>query len=101
MERNSVLTGIVAGCILPVLGFWVVELIFNTMTDLGVMEEVSLSTSGKRFRTLVLLAICFNLLPLHFFKSRRWENSMRGVIFPTLIYAAAWVWKFGGELFGY
>lgn len=101
MERNSVLMGIVAGCIMPVFGFVAVEFIFNTLTDLGVMEEVTLSTSGKRFRTLVLVAICCNLLPLHFFKSRKWDESMRGVIFPTLIYAAAWIWKFGGELFGF
>lgn len=101
MEKNSVFTGIVVGIIVPVLGFVMAETLFDTLTTMGVMEDVTMSTATKRFRTLVLIGICFNLLPLHFFKSRGWDQSMRGVVFPTLVYAASWVWKFGLHLLGF
>jgi len=100
IEKNSVLSGLVLGCIVPVLGFIVVEFIFNIMTQYGLMAEVSSSSAGRRFRTLTLIAICTNLIPFNIAKNRKWDETMRGIVFPTLIYVGAWVYKFYGELFG-
>lgn len=98
IEKNSLLFGLVLGCIVPVLGFIVFEFIFNTLTAWGLMEEVSSSTSGRRFRTLNLLAICTILIPFNIAISKKWDQTMRGMVFPTLIYAGAWVLKFYTEL---
>lgn len=99
IEKNSLLFGLVLGCIMPVLGFIVIEFIFNSLTDLGLMAEVSASSAGRRFRTIALIAICSNLIPFNISKNNRWDSTMRGIIFPTLIYVGAWVFKFYGELF--
>lgn len=99
LERNSIITGLAIGCIVPVLGYIVVEFIFNSLTQFGLMEQVSASSMGRRFRTLVLIAICFNLIPFNMSKNRRFDETMRGIVFPTLIYVAAWIYKFYGELF--
>ena len=100
IDKNSLVFGLVLGCIVPVLGFVVVESIFNLMTQFGLMAEVSSSSSGRRFRTLTLIAICTNLIPFNIAKNRKWDDTMRGIVFPTLIYVGAWILKFYGELFG-
>lgn len=100
LERNSIVTGLVVGCITPVLGFMLVEFIFNTLTQFGLMEEVTSSTSGRRFRTLALIGICCSLIPFNIAKNHKWDQTMRGIIFPTLVYVGAWVYRFYSELFG-
>ena len=99
IERNSVLTGFVLGCIVPVLGFLAVEFIFNALTDAGVISQVNAYTAGRRMRTISLLAICSNLIPFNIAKNRKWDQTLRGIVFPTLIYVGAWLYKFAGELF--
>ncbi len=98
IEKNSVLFGLVLGCIVPVAGFIFFEFLFNTLTSLGLMDEVSVSTSGRRFRTLTLLAICTILIPFNIAIAKKWDETTRGIVFPTLIYAGAWVYKFYTEL---
>ena len=100
IDKNSLIFGLVLGCIVPVVGFVVVEFIFNQSTLFGLMSEVSSSSSGRRFRTLTLIAICTYLIPFNIAKNRKWDDTMRGIVFPTLIYVGAWIFKFYGELFG-
>lgn len=99
MEKDSFLTGIVLGCIVPVLGFIAVEAIFDLLTNVGLMNEVTPLGTTKRLRTLALIALCCNLIPFHIAKRNYWIDTMRGMILPTLIYAGFWVYKFGGSLF--
>jgi hypothetical protein len=99
IDKNSILLGFVLGCIVPVLGYLMVEFIFNTLTDSGLISEVNAYTSGRRARTISLLAICCNLIPFNIAKNRRWDQTLRGIVFPTLIYVGAWLYKFSGELF--
>ncbi len=99
MEKNSILLGIVAGILLPIIGFVVVEFLFQQMTNFGLMDSINPYTSEKRMRTLLLFALVFNLIPLHFFKNKNWLDSMRGVVFPTLIYVGYWMYKYAGSLF--
>ncbi len=40
LERNSIFTGLVIGCIVPVLGFMVVQFIFDTLTPIQKREFV-------------------------------------------------------------
>ncbi|MCZ2101359.1 MAG: hypothetical protein LC107_07480 [Chitinophagales bacterium] len=99
MEKNSVLMGFVVGAIVPVLGFYLIENIFDLLTNMGWMDEVTMSTGGKRYRTMALLAICCNLIPVNIFKVRKWDETMRGIVFPTLIYVGAWIYTFYDQLF--
>ncbi|MFN8337923.1 MAG: hypothetical protein U0T36_02795 [Saprospiraceae bacterium] len=100
LERNSIVTGLVLGCIVPVLGFLVVQFIFDTLTQFGLMEAVTASSESRRMRTLALLGICCNLIPFNICRNRKWDQTMRGIVFPTLIYVGAWIFRFYSELFG-
>ena len=100
MDKNSIVTGLVLGCIVPVLGFIVVQFIFDTLTQFGLMAEVTAFFEGRRLRTLALIGICFNLIPFNISKNNRWDQTMRGIVFPTLVYVGAWLFRFYSELFG-
>lgn len=98
-DKNSFIVGFALGCIVPVAGYVFVDFIFSIFTDMGWIDAVSPASAGRRFRTIALIAICSNLIPFNIAKNKRWDDTMRGIVFPTLIYVAAWIWKFYSELF--
>lgn len=99
MDKNSVFTGLVIGALIPVVGYMVTEFIFLMLTKAGLMEYVTGGGLSRRMRTLCLIGICFNLIPFNICRKKRWDNTMRGIVFPTLIYVGAWIWVFGRALF--
>lgn len=99
MEKDSVFTGIIIGMLTPVIGYFVVESIFALLTHFELMEYVSSSGSSKRQRTLALLGICCSLIPFHIAKRNYWNQTLRGIVFPTLIYVVAWIYYFKDVLF--
>lgn len=99
IEKNSFFTGLVLGAIVPVLGYVVVEFIFGLLTQMGLMEYVSGSGSSRRMRTLALIGICCNLIPFNICRKYRWDNTMRGIVFPTLLYVGFWLYQYSAVLF--
>ena len=99
MEKDSFVFGLLLGAVVPVFGYIIIDFIFNSLVGYGLMAEVTFSTSGRRMRLILLLSICMCLIPFNVAKNQRWDNTMRGIVFPTLVYVAAWIYKFYGELF--
>jgi len=93
-QNDSVLIGFMIGVTVPVLGYWVIENIFAILTDQGIMDATTISTIGKRSKTLALLGICCNIIPSQYASSRRYVSVMKGIILATLIYAACWAAHF-------
>lgn len=92
-RKDSIGLGILVGLIVPVVGYGLLLL-------LGQWLEVSLDTGDAkavslRPRTLAVLALCFNLLPVAIFQRNKHFESIRGMIFPTVGYAVAWLVLFG------
>lgn len=99
IEKNSVFTGLVVGAIVPVLGYIAVEVVFGLLQQIGIMEYVSGTGVSRRMRTMALLGICANLIPFNICRKNRWDDTMRGIVFPTLLYVGGWLWQFGRILF--
>jgi len=99
LDKDSLFTGIIIGVIIPVVGYLVVEFIFNTLTSFGLMEYVTGGGTSKRMRTLALLGICCNLIPFNISIRNKWDDTMRGIVFPTLAYVVLWIYQFGSVLF--
>jgi len=99
MDKDSVFTGLVMGALIPVIGYIAIEFLFDLATQMGWIDAVSASTSERRLRTIFLLSICTNLIPFHVAKYNKWDNTMRGVVFPTLIYVGFWIYTFYESLF--
>jgi hypothetical protein len=99
IEKNNFAMGLLIGALTPIIGFTIIEFLFNLLTDFGLMEEVTVSISPRRERTIGLLAICFNLIPFQYCKNKKWDNTMRGIIFPTMIYVGFWIYRYKAILF--
>lgn len=99
MERDSLLTGLVLGAILPVLGYVFFEQLFLLLEQTQTISTANGYALIRRMRTISLLAICTNLLAFNWGKANRYDNTMRGVIFPTLIYVGFWVYKYYDQLY--
>lgn len=99
IDKNSVFTGLVLGAIVPVLGYIVVEFLFGLLSQMGLMEYVSGTGSSRRMRTLALIGICCNLIPFNIARNKKWDNTMRGIVFPTLLYVGFWLYQYSHLLF--
>lgn len=89
-KNDNFFIGLMIGATVPVIGYWGIEILFEVLTDAGIMDSVTGSTIGKRSKTLALLAICCNIIPSQFSNNMRYTNILRGVVFATFIYAALW-----------
>ena len=99
LEKNSVFTGLVVGAIVPVLGYLLLEFIIEMLNQTGAISYFTGRSFSIRTRTLALLGICTNLIPFNICRKRKWDNTMRGIVFPTLLYVGFWIYQYGGMLF--
>lgn len=97
-ENDSILMGLLIGATVPVIGYFFIEIIFEFLTDKGLMDSVSAGSSGKRMRTLALMGLCCNILPIQFLNNRYNNITLKGVLIATFIYAGLWLANFGKEL---
>ncbi len=97
-DKNSFSLGLLVAILLPILAFGIFYGIFEGLESLGWV-----STQGFRpmfrERTLSILAIGMNALALQFYQKRRATETMRGIVIPTTIWVAAWIWIFGKYIF--
>ncbi len=98
LREDGVLIGIITGILVPVLAYGLLTLLFTLLTQVGIMDPTGFSESW-RLRTIALLAICANLVPFQMHKGWHNDQSMRGLIFPTILFVAIWVFYFKADIF--
>ena len=98
LRDNNIIVGIITGLLVPVLAYGLWTLLFNLLTSVGVMDPSGFSASW-RLRTVALLSICMNIIPFNLHKKWRHSESMRGLIFPTILFVIVWVIYFKNDLF--
>ncbi len=86
--------GFAIGAVVPVAGFFLIEETFNFLTLRGIIDETTLSTMVRRQRTMALIAICVNIIPVNILKNQRYEKALRGVIVATFAYAMMWFYTY-------
>lgn len=97
--KNTVIKGLLIGLVVPFLGYFLVSGVFEILVDMGIMDAASSSIASRRTRTTALIAICFNIFSLQFFRKRSDGPVVRGIGCATMIYAATWVYMFLDSLF--
>lgn len=90
--------GIIIGLLVPFIGLGLLLSVYEWLEEAGLASPIGLSRQF-RLRTLSILALALNLIPLTIYNRQYFIHTMRGIIFPTLFYVAMWVWFFKGELF--
>ncbi|MBK8556656.1 MAG: hypothetical protein IPL65_13205 [Lewinellaceae bacterium] len=94
LNRNTIVTGLVVGILMPAFLFAVLYNVFHVLEGQGLASSKGLSENFRE-RTLAILAIAINLIPMNVYKKRRWELAMRGVVIATALFAFAWVFRYG------
>jgi len=95
-EKDSLIAGLLLGVFIPVVGYALVLEIYDQLDDADVIN--GFVGSDFRRRTSALVGLCINLIPFAIFNRKRFFNSMRGIMFPTIIYAGIWFFYFGSKI---
>lgn len=94
-NKNSIGIGIALGILLPIIAFGLLQLIFGQLEAMKILTDDTGFSPSFRKRTLSVVAICVNLLPLNRFQKRHMTQSMRGLVFATGVYVIIWLAYFG------
>ncbi|HNE28755.1 MAG TPA: hypothetical protein PKL15_18470 [Saprospiraceae bacterium] len=98
LNRNEIWAGLLFGILLPLLSYALLYQVFSMLEMKGAASGAGFSPNFRE-RTLAIVAIAFNLIPLNIFRRRRWDLSMRGVVIATGVLAIIWVIKYGVHMF--
>ncbi len=93
-HRNEIWAGLIFALLLPTLSFLLLYNLFDLLERAGAASGEGFSATFRE-RTLSLVALTLNLVPLHLYRRRRWDLAMRGVVIATGVLAIGWVLWFG------
>ena len=99
LNKDAILTGVVIGILVPFIGYALLLEIYDRLAASGMISDIGLSETF-RLRTIALLAICLNLIPFIIYNRKWFYNTMRGIVFPTVLYAIIWFIYFSEGLLG-
>lgn len=99
IEKGNTFTAFFMGIFLPCAGFFIVQWLFGLAESQGLIDAASSSIGSRRFRTICLISICLNILPMQVFQRRREGNSIRGLSIATVLLAGIWIFYFYDTLF--
>ena len=91
--------GILVGLLIPFTAYGILLSLYDKLDALDLLHPEGF-TATFRERTVALLAIVANVIPMHFFNRRFMLSSLRGLIFPTLLYVILWMYFYGLGLLG-
>ena len=97
LQRDEIWVGLLYGLLLPAAGFFLLYNLFSLLEIKGAASGAGFSENFRE-RTLAIVAIALNLIPLNRFRKLRWEQSMRGVVIATAVLALLWLVFFGRKL---
>jgi len=93
-KNDHLLTGLIVSLIIPTVAYFL----------LLQLQEMIGQGSGRaitfELRTVALVAICLNVMPLNYFRKTYRNRSLRGLATGTMILAMAWFFYFGRDLLG-
>ncbi len=98
LTKDSIPIGFILGLMLPFIGYALLLELYDQLEANLIISDIGLSETFRK-RTIALIAICFNLIPFNLFNQRRLHNSMRGIIFPTVVYVMTWLVYFSSSIF--
>lgn len=94
LRKDKFINGLVFGILLPILGFVFFFQIFSIFDALNVASTEGLSLNFRE-RTLAIVALGLNIIPLRIFAARRSNHAIRGLVITTFLWAALWFYKYG------
>lgn len=97
-QKDNLPLGLLIGVAVPFVGYAILLEIYDMLSNSQMISDIGM-TENFRSRTIALLAVCFNLIPFSIYNKNRCYNTMRGLVFPTVVLAVAWFFYFQSHLF--
>jgi hypothetical protein len=91
MRLNQPIVGLIIGLFMPLLGFIVVYFIMAPGMSAGAFVEhlrASTDAAGK----VITLSVLANLIPFLIFNRRRMDQTVKGIVIATMLYAVFFVY---------
>ena len=92
--------GLIVGLCFPIVSYGILLTVID-FADQQILPPDVMISQDFRERTLSVIAICFNLIPFHFYQRKYADNTMRGMVIPTVMFVGLWFWIYGLPLLGY
>lgn len=93
-KNDQLWVGLLVSLIVPTIAYFL----------LGQLQVMISEGSGRpisfELRTVALVAICLNVMPLNYFRKTYRNRSLRGLATGTMLLAVAWFFYFGRDLLG-
>lgn len=86
MRINVPIVGFIIGLLLPLVGMYVMYLLWGNHQGVGAFAASLTHHSGMASK-VVLLGVLANLIPFVYFNLKRLDYAMRGVFVATMLYA--------------
>ncbi|MCB0685771.1 MAG: hypothetical protein KDC53_04580 [Saprospiraceae bacterium] len=96
-KYDKIWFGILVGFLFPIFWYFILLSLFNSMETMGWLEPGRVAMDFRQ-RTSALVGLCLNMLPLQVFNTQNMGNAMRGMVFPTVILVAVWLYFFGASV---
>lgn len=94
-KKNSFLAGLVVGIVLPVVAFALMYGLFEWIESMGAGKDNTLFSKDFRQRTLGIVAIGLNAIPMNIAFKKKQTQTMRGIVIPTFVFVVTWLLYFG------
>lgn len=94
LKQNSILAGLILGILIPLVSFGILLLLFQTLESIGWVSSKGFSPQFRE-RTLGIVSIGLNAIPMNLAYKKRMTNIMRGIVLPTFLYVVIWLLYFG------
>jgi len=97
-NQNKLWVGVLFGLAVPFVGYAILLIIYEQLDAMGATSSVGFSENFRE-RTLGVIAICLNLIPINIFQRKRFGETVRGLAIVTVLYAIGWVIYYGSSFF--
>jgi hypothetical protein len=97
LKKNNLYIGLGIGILLPMVSYALLLTLFEQLDALHWTSQQGLSFKF-RVRTLGMIAICVNLIPVQIYQRLRANEIVRGLSIATVALAMIWLFTFAGDL---
>ena len=104
VRKDTILFGVTLGVLIPFVMYAILLMINDSIDWSNLLKSLCGDNRFGNFRKfseklLAIMAICTNIIPFHYFRNKKMDFGLRGIVFPTVIYAMIWMSYFSESIF--
>lgn len=104
VKKDTILVGVMLGVFIPFVMYAILLMINDGVDWPNLLKSLFGDDRFGNFpkfskKLLAIMAVCTNIIPFHYFRNKKMDYGLRGVVFPTVIYAMIWMSYFSESVF--